>query len=195
MIQLTESKTKRVHSFLDYISSGTKLHCTFAIDFTGMIFPSDKSLDSSNATIIVENRFERRSSSSVQFTSHWAGSYAIRARNESHRRRHSGIATLIRVRHYIITIFRVCFFIELSRITPVKCFPCSISGRARLQFHTNCTSAVLTAWLTLTDLACTRFNWARRDALVLRLSTSPAQPRNVWNGVGSIARTTFYWLF
>lgn len=36
MIHLTESKTKRVHSFLEYISSGTKLHCTFAIDFTGI---------------------------------------------------------------------------------------------------------------------------------------------------------------
>ncbi|KAI9549155.1 hypothetical protein GHT06_005470 [Daphnia sinensis] len=34
VIELTTSKTKRVHSFLDYISSGTKLHFTFAIDFT-----------------------------------------------------------------------------------------------------------------------------------------------------------------
>ena len=91
MIQLTESKTKRVHSFLDYISSGTKLHCTFAIDFTGKIVSLAKVMDPSNRIIVIENRFKRRSASSVQFTSHRAGSYAIRARNEGHRRRHSGI--------------------------------------------------------------------------------------------------------
>ena len=37
VVHLMESKTKRVHSFLEYLSCGTKLHCTFAIDFTGTI--------------------------------------------------------------------------------------------------------------------------------------------------------------
>lgn len=31
------AKLRHQHSFLDYVSGGTQLHCTFAIDFTGRI--------------------------------------------------------------------------------------------------------------------------------------------------------------
>lgn len=194
VIQLTESKTKRVHSFLDYISSGTKLHCTFAIDFTGIKFPIRQVIGLVLiATIIVGKQIR---TAILIFRPVYITWGAI-LRNTSWQWGPSETSfrwsnTLF----YRASSSKLTFFDWIVyRITRVKCFPCSISERARLQFHTNCTSAVLTASWTLTDLACIRFSWARRDALVRRLSTSPAQPRNDWNGVGSIAKTIFCWSF
>ncbi|KAH9504770.1 Copine-8 [Bulinus truncatus] len=34
MIKLMYFKIEKIHTFLDYISGGTKIHCTFAVDFT-----------------------------------------------------------------------------------------------------------------------------------------------------------------